>query len=85
MLCKLHTLTEKQLFMLYNSLVLPYLQYCTITWASVGITKLDPIHKLQKKALNICSNSYYLAPSKPIFFCLKTLTIYEIYRFKIAN
>ena len=71
--------------MLYNSLVLPYLQYCTITWANVGITMLDPIHKLQKKALRICSNSAYLAPSQPLFFRLKTLTIYEIYELKIAN
>ena len=85
-LCKLRTtLPEKQLFMLYNSLILPYLQYCTITWASVGVTKLDSIHKLQKKALRICSNSAYLAPSQPLFFRLKTLTIYDIYRFKIAN
>ena len=85
-LCKLRTtLPEKQLFMLYNSLVLPYLQYCTITWANVGVTKLDPIHKLQKKALRICSNSPFLAPSQPIFFRLKTLTIYELFRFKIAN
>jgi len=85
-LCKLRIiLPEKQLFMLYNSLIIPYIQYCAITWASVGITKLECIHKLQKKALRICTNSPYLAPSRPIFSRLKTLTIYDIHEFQIAT
>lgn len=84
-LCKLRTiLPERHLFMLYNSLILPYIQYCNITWASVGISKIEPIHILQKKALRICTNSAYLAPSSPIFFRLKTLTVYDIHQLKIA-
>ena len=78
------TLTEKYLFMLYNSLILPYIYYGNITWASCGITKLNPIHRLQKKALRICSNSPYLAPSRPIFSRLKTLTIFDIHKIQIA-
>lgn len=71
--------------MLYNSLILPFIKYFNITWASFGITKLDPIHKLQKKALRICTNSLYLAPSRPLFFKLKTMTVYDINQFKIAT
>ena len=41
-LCKLRqVLPEKHLLMLYNSLILPYIHYCNITWASVGTTILD--------------------------------------------
>ena len=63
-LCKLRqVLPEKHLLiMLYNSLILPYIHYGNITWASVGNypSLLDPIYKLQKKALYtcICTSSY---------------------------
>ena len=52
-LCKLRqVLPEKHLLnILYNSLL------------SVGTTILDPIYKLQKKALRICTSSSYVAPS----------------------
>ena len=50
LLCKLRQfLPQKQLFMLCNSLILPYIHYCNITWASVGTTLLDSIYKVQKK------------------------------------
>lgn len=85
-LCKFrHILPEKELFMLYNSLILPYLQYCNIIWASTGITKIEPFHKLQKKALRICTNSPYLAHSRPLFHRLKTLNIYDINTLQIAS
>ena len=85
-LCKLRqVLPEKHLLMLYNSLILPYIHYCNITWASVGTTILDPIYKLQKKALRICTSSSYVAPSRPyLFFKLNVLNVYDIHKFKIA-
>ena len=70
--------------MLYNSLILPYIYYCNITWASVGTTILDPIYKLQKKALRICTSSSYVAPSRPLFFKLNVLNVYNIHKFKLA-
>ena len=42
-------LPEKHLLMLYNSLILPYIHYCNITWASVGTTILDPIFYYKRK------------------------------------
>ena len=84
-LCKLRqVLPEKHLLMLYNSLILPYIHYCNITWASVGTTILDPIYKLQKKALRICTSSSYVAPSRPLFFKLNVLNVYDIHKLKIA-
>ena len=77
-------LPEKHLLMLYNSLILPHIHYCNITWASVGTTILDPIYKLQNKALRICTNSSYVAPSRPLFFKLNVLNVYDIHKFKIA-
>ena len=71
----------------YNSLILPYIHYCNITWASVGTTILDPIYKLQKKVLRICTKSpksSYVAPSRPLFFKLNVLNVYDIHKLKIA-
>ena len=79
-LCKLrHILPEKYLFMLYNSSIVPFIYYCNITWASVGKSLLEPVFKLQKKALRICTNSHFLAPSGPLFSRLETLSVYDIH------
>ena len=42
---------------LYNSLILPYLQYCSIIWASTYSSHLQPFFHLQKKALRIIAHS----------------------------
>ena len=63
---------------------IPYLQYCIISWASVGKTKLEPIHKLQKKALRICTNSHYQAHSCLLFIHLRTFNTYDLYKIQSA-
>ena len=50
-------LPKTTLFMLYNSLILPYITYCNLVWATGAKTKIDPIHLLQKKAIRICTGS----------------------------
>ena len=45
---------------LYNSLILPYLQYCSIIWASTYSSHLQPVFRLQKKALRATSRNYQL-------------------------
>ena len=42
-------LAEKHVFIIYNSLILPCIHYCGIVWTGVGTSKLNPIHKLQRK------------------------------------
>ena len=51
----------------------------------MGKTKLEPIHKLQKKALRICTlHSHYQAHSPLSFFRLRTFNIYDLYKIKSA-
>ena len=66
------------LVMLYNSLILPYISYCNIVWATCAKTKINTIYLLQKKAIRICTNSQYLSHTSPLFHKLKTLTAYDI-------
>ena len=42
-------LPKQALFLLYNSLILPYITYCNLVWASSAKTKINSIHLLQKK------------------------------------
>ena len=69
---------ERSLLMLYNALILPYLNYCNITWGNCSKTKLDHIFLLQKKAVRICTNSPYLMHTNPLFYELKILKVYDI-------
>ena len=70
--------------MIYNTLILPYLNYCNIAWGNCNKTKLDHILLLQKKAVRICTNSAYLAHTDPLFHRLKVFKIHEINTLQIA-
>ena len=73
-----HYLPKNILVMLYNSLILPYVSYCNLVWATSAKTKINSIYLLQKKALRICTGSQYLAHTNPLFYELKTLKVSDI-------
>ena len=58
----------------YNSLILPRLNYGIMTWGY----KCDRINKLQKKAIRIVSLSKYNAHTEPIFKRLQLLKVADI-------
>ena len=51
---------ERILYSLYCSLVLPYINYGVIVWGNTCKTYLVKIHKLQKWAMRVISNSHYV-------------------------
>ena len=71
-------LPKKALFLLYNSLILPYINYCNLVWATSAKTKINSIHLLQKKAIRICTGAQYLAHTNSLFSNLKTLKVFDI-------
>ena len=71
-MCKLKRfLPQNILKILYNSLILPHLQYCILSWGF----KSDRIFKLQKRAVRIITCSKYNAHTEPL---LKTLNLLKI-------
>ena len=78
-------LSEKTLLSLYSTLVLPYLNYCNIIWASNKPSRINPLLLLQKRLVRIITNSSYIAHSKPLFFKLNQLTIFDINKLLIAT
>ena len=77
-------LTKKTLLILYNSFVLPHLNYCNIVWGNCSKIKIDSLFILQKKAIRISSHSAYLAHTDPLFKQLKTLKLQDIHTYQTA-
>ena len=79
-----HFLPTKALTTIYNSLVLPHISYCNTAWGNSGITQINSILLLQKRAIRICSHSHYLSNTDPIFHKLNFLKANDIHYFQTA-
>ena len=75
-------LPKKTLFMLYDALVLPYFDYCSLIWSGALETDLNRLVILQKKAIRVCTHSHYLAHTPPLFKELATLSLRDRIVFK---
>ena len=73
-------LSSKQLLLLYNSLILPYLNYCAVVWGFSYDSRLLKIIRLQKRALRIIDNKPYFYPSNQLFVKYKMLKVPELVR-----
>ena len=65
-------------------LILPYLQYCSIIWASTYSSHLQPLFRLQKKALRIITHSPPRAHTYSLFNKFKILNIFNIYKYQVS-
>ena len=64
-------LPQQVLGILYNSLILPHLQCCILSWGF----KSDRLFKLQKRAVRIITCSKYNAHNEPL---LKALNLHKM-------
>ena len=74
-----HEYPQHTLLTLYNTLILPHFNYCILSWGS----ECDPIHKYQKRALRIITDSKYRAHTEPLCKTLNLLKIQDIYQLAI--
>ena len=73
------------LMTLYNSLVLPYLNYCAIIWAVNCNSKLNRIKIVQKRIIRIVTKKKRLTHSAPLFKLCNVLVIADIYKLQVAQ
>ena len=73
------------LLCLYNALFLSFLQYGLIVWGGTYASYIEPIFKLQKKAVRAISFQSRLSPSLPIFKDLKLLELSEIFELRLST
>ena len=77
-------LPQHILLLLYNTLVLPHLNYCIILWGKCNKYLLERLHKLQKRAVRVITKSSFLSHSEPLFVKLKVLPIYQLYEYNVG-
>jgi len=77
-------LTKRILLVLYNSFVLPYINYCNIVWGNCNKSKIESLFLLQKKAIRVCTHSAYLAHTDPLFKQLNTLKVHDLHTYQSA-
>ena len=63
---------------LYNTLILPFFNYCIIVWGAT-ISDGNLLHRLQKKALRLISISNYIAHTEPICKNLSLLKLTDMF------
>ena len=79
-----HYLSLKTLQTIYDTMVYPYLIYCSIVWTSTYPSRLKSLFMLQKKIVRIMTFAKYNEKSRPLFLSLKILNIYELNIYLIA-
>ena len=59
------------LITIFNTIILPYFDYCSTVWGSIGICQSDNLQRLQNRAARIITRSTYKSGSVGIFRSLK--------------
>ena len=73
-----HILSTKLITALYNSLVLPYLNYCNMIWISASQYRLCKLTVLQKRIVRLIGKAERLEHSSPLFKQHNILKIMDI-------
>ena len=73
-----HVLTSSALYILYCTLVMPYLTYCCEVWGNNYKTRIQSLFILQKRANRIFLNTNYKCHTKPLFYQLRSLNGFDI-------
>ena len=75
---------ETVLLMLYNTLIVPHLTYCILSWGSL-LSDNHRIHVLQKKGLRIVAGGGYLSHTEPICKQMQLLKVADMFRVALRN
>lgn len=71
-------LTAYELKLLYNTMILPHLNYCAAVWGSNYATNVFSLVKLQKRALRIIDKKPCYHPSRELFIKYKVLKFTDL-------
>ena len=70
--------------MIYNTIAVPYMNYAILAWGNAANIHLSRLVKLQKRAIRILNHESFLAHTTPIFYSLKLLTFYDVYKYQLG-
>ena len=69
-----HILPTQTRILLYNSLILPHINYCIMAWGYQS----NRLFKLQKRAIRIVANSKYNTHTEPLFKLYRILKLADV-------
>lgn len=69
--------------LIYNSLILSLLQYCTTVWGTTGITNMSKLHLLQKRAVRCIAGAHYSSPTRDLFLKYEILPVFTLYNYRL--
>ena len=69
----------------YYSLFFSKIKYCITSWGGVPKSVIDPIYKLQKRAIRFVSSKPFRTPTQPLFHRLKMLKLQDIYKHEVCK
>ena len=73
-------ISSQHLMLLYNSLILPYLNYCAVVWGTNYSTRIYKLVKLQKRALRIIDKKPYSYHTRELFIKYRILKFPDLVR-----
>ena len=79
------SLTREVKILLYKALVESHLNYCLTIWGNVKESTLEPLVKLQKKAIRIITGSKYNSHTTPLFANINSLKLQDLYTLRCAE
>ena len=68
---------------LYNSFIHPLFSYCICVWGNSPMCYLDPIVKLQKRAIRVVAGAKFRANTAPLFKELNIMNVNNIYVYNV--
>ena len=83
-LYRLKSLPKSVLKLIYNTLIIPHINYCITAWGNAHDRYIQRIILLQKRAIRIVVHAPFLAHTKPIFSSLKLLRVNDMYNFQVG-
>ena len=80
-MCRLKNLLPTDILRIYNSLILPHLQYSVLSWGF----KMGQLDKLQKRAVPIISNSRSNSHTDPLYKKLNLLKLKDLFELNVLK
>ena len=71
-------LNQKSLYLLYCSLIIPYMTYCVELWGNTYKTNVNPIFILQKRVIRIIKRAEFREPTNALFIELHALKFWDL-------
>ena len=79
------SLTREVKILLYKALVESHLNYCMTIYGNAKVSTLEPLVKIQKKAIRIITGSKYNSHTTPLFAKINSLKFEDLYILRCAE